>query len=154
MDNVDLSNVAINPETGNPQSRTLPEHKIIHVYARNGMVVVVGKVGDKDVEYEITRGEAINRAKAINEMIPGTRWASDVQDLSEIVAKFIEAVKQAKSQDGGTYTSFAVGQALASSDPRDPLFNDTNAKANSMPSIDAVKDASNDEDSKPSIIVP
>jgi hypothetical protein len=149
---MDLSNIAINPETGNPQSRILPDHKVKEIYARNGMVVVVATVGDKDVATEITRPEAINRAKAINEMIPGMRYASDVQEHQRLVEMFMEAIIKAKGQDGGTYTSFAVKQAIASTDPRDPLFTDTKPGA-SMPSLDASEDVSND-DSQGSIILP
>jgi len=101
--------VSINPETGNPNFRTTPEHKVTKVYAHNGMVVVCAKVGDQDVESIIERREAIHRAQAISDMAKRAKYQSDHDEQMDIVEMFIEAIKKAKEQaDGQGYKSARV----------------------------------------------
>lgn len=100
--------VAIDPKTGNPVVRTTPDHKIKRVYANNGMVVVVGLVGDQEVENIITRAEAIYRAQAISDMIKNTKYSSDVSELQDLVESFIEAIQKAKEQEGTKYTGQSI----------------------------------------------
>ena len=102
--------------------RTLPEHKIKDIYARGGMVVVVGEVGGQEQVSEITRSNAIARAQAINMMIPNSKYASDARKLTKIVEMFMVAITKARENDKGKYTSMKVSAAMASMDPRSPLF--------------------------------
>jgi len=129
------SDVSINPETGHPNQRTTPEHKFVRAYAREGMVIIVGKVGDKEVESMISRKEAIHRATAVNDMIPHTPHSSDAREYSRIVEQLMKAVYKARDQDGGHYTSARVSMAMASTDPRKPLFADVSGKGAASPLI-------------------
>lgn len=103
--------VAINPETENPVSRTTPEHKIKNVYAHNGMVAIVGDVGGRDVERIVDRREAIARAQAISEMAAKAKYSSDVNELQTLVEMFIEAIKKAAEQANKPYKSISVSMA-------------------------------------------
>jgi hypothetical protein len=132
---VGQNGVAINPETGHPNHRTTPEHKFLRAYARDGMVVVVGKVGDQEVENEITRREAISRATAVNDMVPKTPYSDDAKEYSRIVEQLMKAIHKARDQDGGRYTSARVSMAMASTDPRSPLFANTSSKGSISPMI-------------------
>jgi hypothetical protein len=102
------ANVAIDPKTNNPVIRTTPEHKIKNVYAKNGMVVIVGDVGGKDVERIVDRREAIARAQALNEMADKSKYSSDRDELQNLVCLFIEAIKQAAEQAGKPYKAISV----------------------------------------------
>lgn len=107
------SEVAIDPKTGNPVVRTTPEHAIKRVYAHNGMVVVVGKAGDQEVENIIDRREAISRAQALSDMVKHLTYSSDTTELQRLVESFIEAIKKAKEQEGGQYRSTSVSMFVA-----------------------------------------
>lgn len=97
-----------------PQSREKPEMKIKEIYARTGGVVVAGTEGDRPVQQTITRREAILRARAINEMIPGMTYSSDVKEAQRIVEMFVNAITKAKEQEGQMYKSVSVSMATAS----------------------------------------
>lgn len=100
--------VAIDPKTGNPVLRTTPEHKIKRVYAHNGMVVIVGTVGDQETESIVDRKEAIYRAQAISDMAKKSKYSSDVSELQELVSMFIEAIKKAAEQANKPYSAISV----------------------------------------------
>lgn len=106
-----FGNVAIDPRTGNPTSRTTPEHKIKRIYARTGAVVIVGEVGGQDVESVVTRQEAIYRAQALSDMSRNSKYSSDFDELQGIVQMFIEAIKTAAEQEGKKYKSLSVAMS-------------------------------------------
>lgn len=112
----------IDPRTGHPKHRVTPEHKVGDIYARDGMVVVVGAIGDQEVERTITREEAMFRTRAVDEMLGRTKHASERRKLQQIIDRFMKAVATAEAQDQGKYTPFEMKEALASIDPRKPLF--------------------------------
>ena len=106
-----------------PAYRTDPERKVTGISARLGMVCVEYSHGGISKEDTITRSEALNRAKAISDMVKIMKYSDERQDLQKMVEDFIEAIAKAKEQDGGKYTSTSVSMAGASTDPNDPLFN-------------------------------
>lgn len=109
--------VAIDKATGNPVCRTTPEHRVKRVYANTGMVVVVGEVGGQDVEQSMTRSQAIERARAIQEMIPITPYADERRSLQNMVEQFMDAILKAKEQSGGKYKSVNVSMYVAGKTP-------------------------------------
>lgn len=79
-------------------TRETPEYKVKRVYAKDGMVVVVSKIGDQDVERTITRSAAIQRAQEISAMVSKQVYSSDKKELLTIIERFIVAIKKASEQ--------------------------------------------------------
>jgi len=105
------SATAIDPKTGNPVVRDIPEHRLKSVRAKGDRLVVVGEVGGTEVEYNIDRKEAINRAKALSEMAKHAKYSSDRNELLDLVEQVIKAIKQAKENSGKKYTGVSVSMA-------------------------------------------
>lgn len=91
-----------------PGERTLPEHKVLRVYARNGYVCVVGLVGEKEKTDILTIREAITRARALSEMCQNMKYRDEVRKVQNIIEQFREAVMQAKAQIGESYKSASI----------------------------------------------
>ena len=104
-----LIETSINADTGNPNSRTTPEHRIKRVYAHNGAVVIVANVGGSDVERIVERREAIERAQSLSEMASHAKTKDQYEEAMELVEMFINAIKKAKEQAGKPYTAVSVG---------------------------------------------
>lgn len=100
--------VAIDPKTGNPIMRTTPEHRIKQVYAHNGMVVIVARVGEQETERIVDIQEAIFRATAIRDMGRKLTYSSDIDENQKLVEMFIDAIQKAKEQQGSKYVGVGV----------------------------------------------
>ena len=104
--------------------RVDPERKVKKISARLGMICVEYTHGGVSKEELINRNEAIRRAQAISEMTKNIGYSDERREMQKMVEDFIEAIAQAKSQDGGKYTSTSVSMAGASDDPSKPLFSE------------------------------
>lgn len=91
-----------------PEHRTIPIHAIKEIYAKEGSVVIVGRVGGEEKEVVLTRKEAIERAQALSQMRPILKDSSDQKSVQDIIEEFIVAIKQAKKQAGDSYNSVRV----------------------------------------------
>jgi hypothetical protein len=110
-------------------SRDFGEYKITNIRAVGGQVLIEGRIGNDPYAQRINRKEAILRARALNDVVKRMRekgydYRDEYRSRQKAVAMFIEAIAEARRQDGGKYTSPKVVQAAKVMDPGSPFYID------------------------------
>jgi len=100
------------------RGRQTYEHKVVRIYAREGLVIVVYKIDGNEHALSITRREAIARARVINESISRMKYQSDIERARNLVESFIKTVNMARKQTGSMYASSRVSMAVVTMDDK------------------------------------